>query len=201
MQPVVIGDVMWEPSPEVISRSRLKRFMDQYGIESFAELLKRADDDIEWFWDAAIKDIDIAFYRHYVVDRRAHEHTALPAGRVGRPHGAPDSRQAWFREGRLVPLLSGHKHQVEALGDGTPIPQRSSESNYAWCEHTAKTVTNSPGLLGGRAPTLNTTFQPSTGVLTLVAHGMLAITEMARLPSGANWYPPPVAKSPELQIA
>src|ERR1700675_26840 len=56
MQPVVIGDVMWEPSPEVISKSRLKRFMDQHGIE--------------WFWDAAIKDIDIAFYRHYdkVVD-------------------------------------------------------------------------------------------------------------------------------------
>ena len=70
MQPVVIGDVMWEPSPEVISKSRLKRFMDQHGIESFAELLKRADEDIEWFWDAAIKDIDIAFYRHYdkVVD-------------------------------------------------------------------------------------------------------------------------------------
>ena len=70
MQPVVIGDVMWEPSPEVISKSRLKRFMDQHGIESFADLLKRADADIEWFWDAAIKDIDIAFYRHYdkVVD-------------------------------------------------------------------------------------------------------------------------------------
>ncbi len=70
MQPVVIGDVMWEPSPEVISKSRLKRFMDQHGIETFAELLKRADEDIEWFWDAAIKDIDIAFYRHYdkVVD-------------------------------------------------------------------------------------------------------------------------------------
>jgi acetyl-CoA synthetase len=70
VQPVVIGDVMWEPSPEVISKSRLKRFMDQHGIESFAELLKRADEDIEWFWDAAIKDIDIAFYRHYdkVVD-------------------------------------------------------------------------------------------------------------------------------------
>jgi acetyl-CoA synthetase len=70
MQPVVIGDVMWEPSPEVISKSRLKRFMDQHGIQTFAELLKRADDDIEWFWDAAIKDIDIAFYRPYdkVVD-------------------------------------------------------------------------------------------------------------------------------------
>ncbi|HET6310906.1 MAG TPA: AMP-binding protein [Candidatus Nitrosotalea sp.] len=70
MQPVVIGDVIWEPSPEVIARSRLKRFMDQHGIATFADLLKRADEDIEWFWDAAIKDVDIAFYRHYdkVVD-------------------------------------------------------------------------------------------------------------------------------------
>ena len=70
MQPVVIGDVIWEPSPDVIARSRLKRFMDGHGIETFSELLKRADDDIDWFWDAAIKDIDIAFYRHYdkVVD-------------------------------------------------------------------------------------------------------------------------------------
>ena len=65
MQPVVIGDVIWEPSPEVIARSRLKRFMDQHGIETFPELLKRADENIEWFWDAAIKDIDIAFFRHY----------------------------------------------------------------------------------------------------------------------------------------
>jgi acetyl-CoA synthetase len=70
MQPVVIGDVIWEPSPDVIAKSRLKRFMDQHGVATFPELLKRADADIEWFWDAAIKDIDIAFYRHYdrVVD-------------------------------------------------------------------------------------------------------------------------------------
>ena len=70
MQPVVIGDVIWEPSQEVVERSRLKRFMDRHGIETFDELLKRADDDIEWFWDAAVKDIDIAFYREYekVVD-------------------------------------------------------------------------------------------------------------------------------------
>src|SRR5258708_39401660 len=65
MQPVVIGDVIWEPSPNVIAKSRLKRFMDQHGIATFPELLRRADEDIEWFWDAAIKDIDIAFYRHY----------------------------------------------------------------------------------------------------------------------------------------
>src|SRR5438270_675199 len=70
MQPVVIGDVIWKPSDEMVAKSRLKRFMDRHDIATFAELLHRADADIEWFWDAAIKDIDIAFYRHYdrVVD-------------------------------------------------------------------------------------------------------------------------------------
>ncbi len=70
MQPVVIGDVIWRPSQEVVDQSRLKRFMDRHGIETFDELLRRADDDIEWFWDAAVKDIDVAFYREYdnVVD-------------------------------------------------------------------------------------------------------------------------------------
>jgi acetyl-CoA synthetase len=70
MQPVVIGDVIWEPSKEVIARSRLKRFMERHGIATYPELLQRADDDLEWFWDAAIKDIDVALYRKYdaVVD-------------------------------------------------------------------------------------------------------------------------------------
>src|SRR5260370_31754018 len=85
---------MWEPSPEVISKSRLKRFMDQHGIETFAELLKRADDDIEWFWDAAIQDVDIAFYRHYdkVVDMSKGKPWATwwIGGRPNIPHGRPD---------------------------------------------------------------------------------------------------------------
>jgi acetyl-CoA synthetase len=70
VQPVVIGNVIWEPSPDVVERSRLKQFMNRHGIETFAELLERADDDIEWFWDAAVRDIDVAFYRRYdkVVD-------------------------------------------------------------------------------------------------------------------------------------
>src|SRR2546430_17328246 len=65
MQPVVIGDVIWEPSDEVVAKSRLERFMDRHDIATFAKLLHRADADIEWFWDSAIKDIDFAFYRLY----------------------------------------------------------------------------------------------------------------------------------------
>ena len=70
MQPVVIGDVLWEPSPEVVERSRLKRFMDAHGIAGFAELQRRSTADLEWFWDATVKDLGIVFSRPYerVVD-------------------------------------------------------------------------------------------------------------------------------------
>ena len=65
MQPVVIGDVVWKPTPAVIERSRLKRFMDQYGIAGWEELLERSTADPEWFWDAVVKDLDIRFRRPY----------------------------------------------------------------------------------------------------------------------------------------
>ena len=70
MQPVVIGDVVWEPSPEVVLRSRLQRFMTRHGVGSYRELVERAGQDYTWFWDAVIHDLGIHFYKPYeqVVD-------------------------------------------------------------------------------------------------------------------------------------
>jgi acetyl-CoA synthetase len=65
MQPVVIGDVLWEPSPEVVRRSRLRRFMDAHGVADLAELMRRSTEDLDWFWDAVVKDLGIRFDRPY----------------------------------------------------------------------------------------------------------------------------------------
>jgi acetyl-CoA synthetase len=119
MQPVVIGDVMWEPSPEVISKSRLKRFMDQHGIETFEELLKRADDDIEWFWDAAIRDIDIAFYRPYdkVVDMSRGKPWATwwIGGRMNIVQSCLDRYRGTEAAGKLAIIWEGEPGEVRKL--------------------------------------------------------------------------------------
>jgi acetyl-CoA synthetase len=65
MRPVVIGDVLWEPTPDVIERSRLRRFMDRHGIADQAELARRSTEDIEWFWAAVVEDLGIRFRRPY----------------------------------------------------------------------------------------------------------------------------------------
>jgi len=73
MQPVVIGDVVWEPTPEVVGRARLTKFMDRHGIADHDALLKRSAAEPEWFWDAVVHDLGIRFYRHYdrVLDESA----------------------------------------------------------------------------------------------------------------------------------
>ena len=70
MQPVVIGEVIWEPTPEVIERSNLARFMDRHGIDGVPELLRRSTEDLEWFWGAVVEDLGIRFEVPYerVVD-------------------------------------------------------------------------------------------------------------------------------------
>jgi acetyl-CoA synthetase len=44
--------------------------MKMHAIASFDELLRRSSEDIEWFWNAVIADLDIRFYTPYkrVVD-------------------------------------------------------------------------------------------------------------------------------------
>ncbi|HYP38937.1 MAG TPA: acetate--CoA ligase [Chloroflexia bacterium] len=60
-----VPDIAWRPTPVYLERSRLGAFMRQLGIDSFAELLNKAADSPEWFWDAAVKDIGIEFYTPY----------------------------------------------------------------------------------------------------------------------------------------
>src|SRR5205807_8358823 len=41
------------------------RFMRAHGTASYEELVKRSQDDIEWFWDAVVRDLGIEFSTPY----------------------------------------------------------------------------------------------------------------------------------------
>jgi acetyl-CoA synthetase len=64
------GEIVWRPTLELIAQSRLQQFMDQHGLASFAELLHRSTTDLDWFWNAVLRFLDIQFYEPYsaVVD-------------------------------------------------------------------------------------------------------------------------------------
>jgi acetyl-CoA synthetase len=64
------GEFAWFPTPDLIERSNLTRFMRGRGIGSYDELLRRSTSDIDWFWRAVLDDLGIRFTKpyHKVVD-------------------------------------------------------------------------------------------------------------------------------------
>jgi acetyl-CoA synthetase len=59
------SEIIWRPSAEVVSRSRIGTFMRTYGIASLETLQRRSVDDPEWYWDAVSKDCGIRWTRPY----------------------------------------------------------------------------------------------------------------------------------------
>ena len=58
-------EIVWKPYGSYIEDANIKRFMDKHGIKDYDELIKRSTEDIEWFWDAALKDLGIEWYKPY----------------------------------------------------------------------------------------------------------------------------------------
>ncbi len=53
--------IVWTPSPEVIERAQLTRFMKQVGVATFDELYKYSIDDVEKFTEEVLKFLNIKF--------------------------------------------------------------------------------------------------------------------------------------------
>ena len=66
-----VAGVVWTPSSEYIERANVTRFMGAHGIQTYEELVARSTADIEWFWDAVVRDLGIEFFSPYstVLDR------------------------------------------------------------------------------------------------------------------------------------
>src|SRR5882672_10556827 len=59
------GEIVWRPPPELVAQSNLMRFMKAHGLRSLEELLERSVTDLDWFWNAVLKDLDIRFRQPY----------------------------------------------------------------------------------------------------------------------------------------
>jgi acetyl-CoA synthetase len=60
-----VSDIVWRPSDDDVERANVTRFMRGEGIEAYDELVRRSQDDVEWFWDAVVRDLGIGFFRPY----------------------------------------------------------------------------------------------------------------------------------------
>ncbi len=59
------GDIVWRPTHDDIAGSTVYAFMQEHGIPSFDDLLKRSTEDVAWFTDAVLRFLDIRFAEPY----------------------------------------------------------------------------------------------------------------------------------------
>ena len=57
--------IAWTPTPDVIERAQLTRFMKQVGVATFDELYKYSIEDVEKFTQEVLKFLDIKFHPPY----------------------------------------------------------------------------------------------------------------------------------------
>lgn len=114
-----VADIAWRPTPYYVGRSRLRRFMERLGISTFAELLSKSAASPEWFWRAAVQDIDIQFYTPFeqVMDTsRGWEWTTWFKGaRYNYVHDALDKHALGEDRDRPAIIFEGEEGVIRTL--------------------------------------------------------------------------------------
>ncbi len=110
--------IVWRPTPFYLERSRLGRFMRRHGTGSVDELLRRSASDVEWFWEAVVRDLELEWFEPYsrVLDlsRGVEWPRWFVGGRYNHVHDAVD-RQAQRRPDSVALVWEGEDGQVQAL--------------------------------------------------------------------------------------
>src|SRR5436853_4453389 len=60
-------EILWRPTPEYVQRSRLRRFMQRHGIADYPALYERSIGDMDWFWEAALEEMQIEWTHPYTL--------------------------------------------------------------------------------------------------------------------------------------
>ncbi|MGZ4212416.1 MAG: acetate--CoA ligase [Actinomycetota bacterium] len=60
-----MDDFAWTPTPEYVEHANVTRLMRAHGIATYPELIRRSQQDIDWFWQAVVDDLGIEFFHPY----------------------------------------------------------------------------------------------------------------------------------------
>jgi acetyl-CoA synthetase len=157
-----VAEVVWSPSEDYVERANVTRLMRAHGITTYDELVRRSQDDIEWFWDAVVKDLGIEFYEPYrqVLDVSAGIPWAtwFAGGRINLAHNCVD------RWAERTP------DRVAVLWEGEEGPSSARAVTYAELHRMANRLANglrSLGVRSGDAVGIYLPMAPETVAATL----------------------------------
>jgi acetyl-CoA synthetase len=60
-----MSEYAWLPTADAVERANVTRLMRTHGISDLEQLRRRSVADIDWFWDAVVRDLELPFSRAY----------------------------------------------------------------------------------------------------------------------------------------
>ena len=115
----VMTDFVWEPTPEQVESANVTRLMRKLGIDDYWDLVRRSQEDVEWFWNAAMDDLDIDFFTPYerLVDTSGGIQWAkwFVGGRINLTHNCVDRHARSEQAGRPALVWEGEDGATATL--------------------------------------------------------------------------------------
>jgi len=127
------GEFVWHPGQDYIEQAHLTRFMQQHGIEGYAELMRRSTEDIAWFTQSLLEYLDIRFYQPYsqVVDLT--RGVAWPrwcaGGKMNIIHNCLDKYMGSLVEDRVALTWEGEEGKIISLNYKTLYQKVNQAAN------------------------------------------------------------------------
>lgn len=109
-------EVIWRPPRELIEKSNVMRFMRRNGIKTYEDLVRRSAEELEWFWDAVVKDLKIEFFQPY--DKVLDLSKGIPwarwfvGGRINLTYNCLDRHAQGEREDKVALIWEGEDGAV-----------------------------------------------------------------------------------------
>ena len=101
--------------------------MQAHGISTYADLITRSVNNVEWYWDATIRDLDIQFYKPYSRVLDLSDGVEWPrwfvGGQYNYVHDAVDKWAGtnggrWTVDGRVLPPSTVHRPPSPLIWEG-----------------------------------------------------------------------------------
>ncbi|WP_435197458.1 AMP-binding protein [Natronomonas sp. EA1] len=114
--------IVYDPDQAFVESTNVWRFMQEYGIDSYDELIERTVDEdldgesgVEWFWDELVDYLDIEFYEEYDTVRDDTDGPQFsdwyPGGEINIAHNVVDRHAA---------VDSENRNRVACIWEGEP---------------------------------------------------------------------------------
>jgi acetyl-CoA synthetase len=118
-RPSMQNNIIWKPYGEYKTKSNIRRFMRKHKIKTYEDLVRKSVADTEWFWDAALKDLDIEWYEPYtkVLDDSAGFPWAkwFLGGKMNIVHNCLDRHVQGWRRNKLAIIWEGDDGSVRTI--------------------------------------------------------------------------------------